>query len=188
MFIIYQIFIYTYIEFAILIFWLLSHTFLHELCHYFTAKSYIKDTEGIILLQSRKNKKILIKTKDLTIVKTDLLCCRGLTLLNDNYGSFTERQLKIIAIMPRIIQIVYFLIMELAITILANCILSGFLFVFIIFNSIFTLFVIIFSLRKGTSKWNDVNIFINPAGYKEHIKTSLSEDETYNYWRTKLCI
>lgn len=183
---IYIYFFYFFINLIFLLIWLLSHTILHELTHYISAIHFHK-VKGIILLQSKKEK-VILKLDNLCIAKTPLIHYRGLTLLDDNYISFNDTQLKKIAIFPRIIQIAYYMILKIGVL---YCIflLHGKLYSFFyLIDFIFLLYVILFSLRKGSTGWNDINIYLNPSGYRDYAATSLSEDEKYEYWRKHLCI
>ena len=147
-----------------LLIWLCSHTLLHELCHFFMARMFNKSINCIIILQGQFKKQLLLKTQKLTIVSTNSINFRGLTLVDNDFVSYTPIQLKIIALTPRIVQIIYYVVIEIGFSALLLSLFPIFqnnVVYFTIGNLIFLVFVIIFSLRKGTSQWNDINIYLN---------------------------
>lgn len=182
-----SLFIFIFSTTFLTLIWLFTYTLIHEITHYVIANHYHR-TKCIILLFNVKKEKVIYKNKNLFICKTPRLSFNGLTLLENNYQIYNTQQIKKIAIAPRFVQIIYYIMLKTLFNLVFFAIIKEKFLVFLLIDFIFVLIVIIFSLRKGTSGWTDINIYRDPAGYLNYTKTSLSEDETYEYWRNLLCI
>lgn len=178
---------YLLLSFFSLFIWIISHTYIHELTHFYTAVSLKKESCGIIIFNKKKTK-VLRNKYNLTIATAPLNNCSGLTLLEDNFTGFTESQIKKIAIYPRIAQIIYLVFLRVVFLIISAYLLPVFARFFIIYDLIITGFVIFLSLRKTDSGWNDINIFLHPTEFVNYINNYAPKEERYEYWRDNLCM
>lgn len=173
-----------HITFIFLAYWVILKavsTTIHEYIHYAIANHY-KPCKAVICSQFnwyKKNKNIKWKKNK--------LFRGGFTALDNDFLDYTDKQIKIIAIMPQFIiacmlmcgYIPYYFAMVSCMKYTAP------LFVSMMKTYLVFLGIIVFIMTtfRGSSTWCDRNVFANPSGFREYMtkQRKTTGEDSYKY-------
>lgn len=172
-------------------YFVLLGTNVHECTHFAVARLY-KPCRGFILCRYNWFKK-----------SPDIIWCKktrgGQTILENDFLDYSDKQLRIIALAPHLVNGLLFLIGYVIfainfavkmhnffigkgfVTIVTYVIISG-----VILTAYF-LFHGFIKNRKNPNHWNDWRIVFNPSGFREYMKTQRTNigEDSYQYHLTE---
>lgn len=170
--------------YVVIILWILTKTYIHELGHVLTAWKY-KKTKAVIVVKG--NPKTFWHTKNLTIYK-GRIDSYGQVYLENDYQDYTPAQIKKIAAAGYLYPFLYMLLLNLLyIVLMAQIVPVLFLMYLLPLNVLLLLYALVMSVlpAKKNMVWTDKNIFKDPEGFLRYMKSEESEKDQYQFMQNK---
>ena len=154
----------------------------HEKIHYLIANRYVK-CGGKIESWCNVYKRLNVRFVKIPYFKNGR-GFHGQTTLDNNYLVYSNAQIRVIAIVPSIVDFFIMAFYEIAISVLF----TGYLDRLEVLSSFISMLIVLIIIQfivpiMDRTDWNDMKIFRDPEGFKEHIE---HKEQTLKPDRTEL--
>ena len=150
----------------------------HEYIHFYFANKYYP-CKAITYSQFKVGKTNKIEWRKQRYLGSP----KGLTIVDNDFLVYTEKQISVIAIMPTVLTIIAYVILFGGITLYLN-IAFGIWYYWLLFGG---MAISYFSSILKFKIWSDLKIFFKPAEFKEYMKKQHEKtaQDSFNYIKIK---